>query len=86
MTKRVIKAKAAPAPVAPVKAAPFVASVPASAVIKAVVANPKKAGSMAHARFARYKAGMTVGDFLKAGGRRDDIRWDLKRGFISLKA
>lgn len=46
--------------------------------------NPKKAGSAAHRKFALYTDEMTVGEFLKAGGTRIDIKWDLDHGFIAL--
>lgn len=46
-------------------------------------ANPKKPGSKAHARFALYSDGMTVGAFLAAGGTREDLRWDSKHGHIT---
>ncbi len=47
--------------------------------------NPKRAGSKAHARFALYKKGMTVGAAIKAGVWADDLRYDQKKGFITLK-
>ena len=54
--------------------------------IKILVAkNPKRSGSAAHARFALYKPGMTVAEFLKAGGWRADIRWDVTQGFIGIE-
>ena len=31
-----------------------------------------------------YKPGMTVAEFLKAGGWRADLRWDAKQGFIAV--
>lgn len=52
--------------------------------ITAVIANPKREGSAAHARFALYKEGMTVGEFLKAGGTRADLAWDSKREHIKI--
>lgn len=53
-------------------------------VISVLVANPKRAGSQAFARFAGYKDGMTVGDAIEAGLRRDDFRWDTKHGYITI--
>jgi hypothetical protein len=52
--------------------------------ISAVKANPKKSGSAAHARYARYKVGMSVSEALAAGLRQEDLRWDFARGFITL--
>jgi len=47
--------------------------------------NPKKVGSKSHARFALYRDGMSVGDFLKAGGRRADLIWDQRKGFVKIE-
>lgn len=47
--------------------------------------NPKNNGSKAAARFAIYKNGMTVQDFVDAGGTRADIDNDVKKKFISVK-
>lgn len=46
--------------------------------------NPKRKGSAAHDRFARYVDGMTLQTALDAGVTRPDLNWDLKMGFISL--
>jgi hypothetical protein len=45
--------------------------------------NPKRA--KAAERFALYKNGMTIGEYVKAGGTVADIRWDVKQNFISVK-
>lgn len=47
--------------------------------------NPKRPGSDAHVLFARYKDGMTVDQYVAAGGRLDAVRWDVKHKFIALK-
>lgn len=49
-----------------------------------VTANPKRAGSAAHARFQGYFGAKTVGAALAAGVTRKDIQWDQKHGFIEL--
>lgn len=46
--------------------------------------NPKRAGSKTHERFKLYKTGMSVGDFLKAGGQMADISYDVDKGFIKV--
>lgn len=46
--------------------------------------NPKRPTSAAGKRFDLYKPGMTVAEFLKAGGWRADINWDLKQRFIEV--
>jgi hypothetical protein len=57
----------------------------ADSVIKVLVEeNPKRKGSEAHARFAKYKDGMTVDEFLKKGGRTIDLNYDVAHKFISL--
>lgn len=56
-----------------------------SATITVVAeSNPKRPGTNAHAIFALYQTGMTVAEFLRAGGRRVDLRWDEAHGFISV--
>lgn len=44
--------------------------------------NPKREGSMAHARFALYRHGMTVEQYLEAGGQLGDLGWDEQRKHI----
>lgn len=46
--------------------------------------NPKRAGTSAHDRFAKYRTGMTVAAFLRAGGTTGDINWDQQRSFIRI--
>lgn len=45
--------------------------------------NPKRAG--AAARFALYKNGITIAEYVAAGGTLADVRWDVKQDFISVK-
>jgi hypothetical protein len=68
-----------------------VAAIPGNAVISSFVANPKKGKSaVRYAQF--YKVGITVDQFVaayKAAGlagvmARNDLRWDLQHGFITL--
>lgn len=48
--------------------------------------NPRREGTGRHARFAAYKEGMTVADWLKTDtGTRQQMLWDVKEGHISLK-
>jgi len=46
--------------------------------------NPKREGSKSHVRFAAYKTGMTVEQFIAAGGTYGDLAWDSARSFISI--
>lgn len=48
--------------------------------------NPKRAGSKSAARFDLYKNGMTIGEFIKAGGTRGDVNWDVAHNHISVAA
>jgi len=45
--------------------------------------NPKREGSNGYKRFALYKNGMRIRDFLQAGGKTIDLDWDRERGFIA---
>lgn len=47
--------------------------------------NPKKAGSAGAARFALYQNGMTVPDFITAGGSLADVKWDVAHSYIALE-
>jgi len=48
--------------------------------------NPKRDGSASADRFNMYKEGMTIEQALTAGVKTTDISWDLKKGFITVKA
>lgn len=47
--------------------------------------NPKKAGSASYDRFALYQVGMTIDEFVKAGGTMADVKWDAERSFIKIE-
>lgn len=47
-----------------------------------VTENPKRGG--AAERFDLYKKNNTVDKYVAAGGKREDIAWDVKKGFISV--
>ena len=60
--------------------------VPDSAKITLLAkSNPKREGSKAHARFAKYVDGMTVAQALDAGVITPDLVYDTKHGFISIE-
>lgn len=46
--------------------------------------NPKRPSSDAFKVFALYQDGMTVRDFINAGGTFPDLNFDSKKGFIEL--
>lgn len=51
-----------------------------------VAPNPKRPGSASYDRFQLWHIGVTVDDYLNAGGRREDVRYDVKRGFVKLES
>ena len=53
-------------------------------VVLLVKENPKKLGSKARERFAKYKMGMTRQQALDAGLTGGDLRWDVEHRFIRL--
>lgn len=53
-------------------------------IITVVVPNPKKPGTKAHHRYSLYQTGMTVQQYLAAGGESSDIRYDVNHGFITV--
>lgn len=65
-----------------------------TAKIVAVVENPKKEGSRSHARFALYKVGATVQEFIDAcvaagfpaKEATADLSWDRRHDFIKVEA
>jgi len=46
--------------------------------------NPKRKGSLAYQRFELYKDGMTVGEYVDAGGRTGDIHYDIAANLIEV--
>jgi hypothetical protein len=53
------------------------------AIIDTISTDVKKRGKAAE-RFALYKVGMTVEDYVAAGGSRADVAYDVKHNFITL--
>lgn len=54
-------------------------------VIYDIIPNPKKMGSKSYERYEFYREGMTVMEFIQAGGTTGDIQHDVSKGFIKLK-
>lgn len=46
--------------------------------------NPKRQGTLAYGRFALYQDGMTVAEYVTAGGRTGDVNHDAEAGYIEL--
>lgn len=53
-------------------------------VISHVAANPKKPSSAAFQRYALYTVGQSIAEFIKAGGTKADVQYDLGKGFIKV--
>lgn len=51
-------------------------------VVVSVAHNPKREGSACRARYDLWRVGATIDDYLAAGGTREDVRWDLRQGFV----
>lgn len=49
-----------------------------------VTENPKRKNTLAFQRYALYVTGMTVADYIAAGGRTGDVLYDVAEGYISL--
>ena len=55
------------------------------AVIALIVSvNPKRAGTAARTRYDLYISGMTVGQYISAGGTMDDLYLDIARVYIAV--
>jgi hypothetical protein len=72
---------AAPAPTPPAKSAD-----PRTIKLLPLVADARRPtpGSKREQRFSLYRDGMTVADYVKAGGRRHDVERDAKAGRITV--
>jgi hypothetical protein len=53
---------------------------------KAVSENPRRAGTAGHKSFSVIKNGMTFEQYVAAGGRRQDLAWDVEKGNVKVKA
>ena len=47
--------------------------------------NPRREGSIGFKSFAAIKNGMTYHQYIDAGGRNKDLRWDEEHGYVQLK-
>lgn len=47
--------------------------------------NPRRKGTIGHKSFALIKNGMAIEDFVAAGGRLVDLRWDMKAKNVEVK-
>lgn len=78
--------RAASAPATPGGATPVTARGATMAddprILSVVKPNPKKPSSAAHGRYALYAVGMSIAEFIKAGGTKADVQYDMSKGFI----
>jgi hypothetical protein len=59
---------------------------PKVAIIKLLATdNPKRKGTLSFDRFALYRDGITIADYVKAGGRSGDIKHDISMKYIELE-
>lgn len=56
-----------------------------SDIIADVAPNPKRKGTGAADRYENYRVGLTLQQALDSGVTKDDIRWDLKQGFVKVE-
>lgn len=64
-----------------------IAGFPDTAKITVLVKeNPKRPGTYRAKRFAKYKTGMTIRDYINAEGLPGDIRVDTEAGYIRIAA
>ena len=54
-------------------------------IYRLVKGNPRREGSIGHASFALIRDSMTYEEYIEAGGRAGDVKWDIEHGFIELK-
>lgn len=47
--------------------------------------NPKRNNTLARERYALYRVGMTVAEYIAAGGRSGDVNHDVAEGYITLQ-
>ena len=53
-------------------------------ITKLVKDNPRRKGTHGFKSFSLIKSGMTYEDYLKAGGRRNDLAWDIAHKFVKV--
>ena len=70
----------------PVKKAPSSSSriVGTARIVKLVKDNPRREGTNGHQSWQVTRDGMSVEQYVAAGGRLDDLRWNVKHGWLRL--
>ena len=54
-------------------------------IVKVSKENPRKEGTHGWNSWNLLKEGMTVAEYAAAGGRGNDLRWDIDKGFVTLE-
>ena len=49
-----------------------------------VAENPKRPGTDAHARFAKYSAAKSLVEYFMLGGTTASLKWDIAHGFVTV--
>ena len=57
----------------------------AMTIYKKVDANPRREGAIGWHSWNLIKKGMTVAEYIDAGGRMKDLRWDIAKGYIEVR-
>lgn len=83
--KEAKKAKGAPKAEAKRVAAFGVSRLSGQKLFRKTKKNPRKEHSHGWYSFSKIKDGMTYEEYLAAGGRRQDLAWDLTHGFVEVK-
>lgn len=55
-------------------------------IIKLVKDNPRRKGTEGFKSFAKLKSGMKYEDYIKAGGRLQDLNWDIEHKYVRVAA
>lgn len=54
-------------------------------IYKAVKDNPRRKGTPGHKSFSIIRNGMTYDQYKRAGGRPQDLQWDVNHGYVKVK-
>jgi hypothetical protein len=56
-----------------------------SVIVVLVASNPRREGTWGFKSFNLYKPGMTIKEYMEAGGRSNDLRWDIDHNYIAIQ-
>lgn len=55
-------------------------------IVKVSKENPRREGTVGHKSFSLIKSGMTYDQYIAAGGRRQDLAFDIQHKYVELRA